>query len=164
MTTSTGDAYQFSLTVSNGFLNNTANTTVTSAPSTPTVTIAKSRPGGGSTFYEGDTVTLTPTITNPDGTNPADYTYAWTQAAGITTPLSNSTVANPTFKIPPNGTSVCASGTGATNCPTYKVVVTKTNTAKSSASVTLASYASTLPTTPVANAGRIRTRRTAAAS
>ena len=67
--------------------------------------------------------------------------------------MSNSTVANPTFKIPPNGTSACASGTGATNCPTYKVVVTKTNTAKSSASVTLASYASTLPTTPVANAG-----------
>ncbi|HWS46374.1 MAG TPA: PKD domain-containing protein [Acidimicrobiia bacterium] len=148
-----GNTYGFSLTVNNPYLSNTATTTVTSAASTPTVTVAKTRPGGGTTFYEGDVVTLGATITNPDGTNPGDYTYAWSFNSGISTTLSSSTAANPTFVLPPNGTAACASGAGATNCPTFKVIVTKTNTGKASASAALTAYGSSLPTTPVANAG-----------
>ncbi len=65
-------------------------------------------PGG--TFYPGTTVTLAAAITNPDGNNGADYTYAWSQNTGITTTLSNPTAANPTFVIPTNAGAACTSG------------------------------------------------------
>ena len=44
------------------------------------------------------------------------------------------------------------SGTSA-NCPTFNVVVTKTNTGKSSVAALAAAHASSLPTRPVANVG-----------
>jgi hypothetical protein len=95
-------------------------------------------------------------ITNPDGTAEGDYSYLWVQSTGVTAALSSTTAAHPTYIIPTqtNGTTACVSGTGATGCPEYKVTVTKTNTGKASAqSATLANYASTLATRPVANAG-----------
>src|SRR5262249_38101764 len=146
----------------------TATTTVQATPATPTVgTPTKTRLSGtgGTTFFVGDVVQLNPgTITNPDGANPADYSYAWVQSGGRTTALSSPNAMNPTYIIPPNGTgagnsSACTSGTGAVsatsaNCPTFKVTVTKTNTLKASAqSAGLAAYISQLPTRPVANAG-----------
>ena len=77
------------------------------------------------------------TITNPDGTNPADYTYVWSQVSGRTTSLSSTTAANPTYTVPSSGanptTAACTSGTGTTrptsaNCPRFQVIVTKINT------------------------------------
>ncbi len=50
-----GDSYQFSLTVNNGYLSNAASTTVSSVASTPTVAApTKTRVGGGTTFTVGD--------------------------------------------------------------------------------------------------------------
>ncbi|HEY3831251.1 MAG TPA: hypothetical protein VGO03_03080 [Acidimicrobiia bacterium] len=168
VTSPSGDTYTFQLTVSDGpTLQSSDSVNVTSTPSTPTVAVTKSRSGGTcSNFCIGDVVTLTAGITNPDGNSPGDYTYAWTQTGGRTTSLSSNTAANPTFILPPNGTNntgACTSGTGAVsptsaNCPTYSVVVTKTSTAKSSATAALAAYASTLATRPVANAGTAQTR------
>ena len=158
-TSPTGYTAQFNLTVTNGGVNPGDDATtstpvsITIAASTPTVVVSKAREGGGATFFVGDKVTLTAGITNPDGTNPADYTYVWSQVSGITTALSSTTAANPTYIIPANGSAVCASGTGATNCPRFQVVVTKINTGKSSAAAALANYGSTLPTRPTANAG-----------
>ncbi len=161
--------FQFSLAVDDGFGGtNSASTTVTSAASTPTVTVSKARAGGGTTFVVGDLVTLSAAITNPDGNAAADYTYLWTQTGGRTTSLSSTTVASPTFLIPPSGVApgnaaTCTSGAGAVgptsaNCPTYNVVVTKTNTAKSSAAAVLANYSAAVATRPVANAGAAQTR------
>ncbi|HEY1739846.1 MAG TPA: hypothetical protein VGI86_14110, partial [Acidimicrobiia bacterium] len=168
VTTPGGDTLTFQLTASDGpTLMSTDSVNVTSTPSTPTVAVTKSRTGGTcSNFCIGDVVTLAAGITNPDGTNPPDYTYAWTQTGGRTTSLSSNTAANPTFILPPsgaNGTSACTSGTGAVsptsaNCPTFSVVVTKTNTAKSSTNTGLAAYSSTLATRPVASAGTAQTR------
>ncbi len=168
-----GYVFQFNVTATNGGPN-PQDTDTTATPvsitvgaSTPTIGApTKTRlSGSGSTFYVGDVVQLNPgTITNPDGNNPADYTYVWAQSSGRTTTLSSTTAQNPTFVVPPSGsgagnTAVCTSGSGATsptsaNCPEWKVTVTKINTGKSSAlSATLANYAATLPTRPVANAG-----------
>ncbi len=56
-------------------------------------------------MFTGDLVTLGATITNPDGTNPADYTYVWSQVSGRTTTLSSTTAANPTYTVPSSGAS-----------------------------------------------------------
>jgi hypothetical protein len=129
--------------------------TVTAVPSTPTVTVTKFRTDSApqTTFFAGDTVRLDANITNPDGNTDAEYTYSWTQASGISTPLSSNTAAHPTYTLPTNGSSACASGTGSTNCPRYSVVVTKINTSKVSASASLANYGSSLASRPVADAG-----------
>ena len=164
-----GNSLQFSLLVDDGFGGtNTATTSVSTVAITPTATVTKTRPPGGSTFYVGDTVTLNANITNADGNAPGDYTYLWTQTGGRTTVLSSNTAQNPTYIIPPSGvapgtSATCTSGTTAVsptsaNCPTYNVVVTKTNTAKSSAAALLAAYAATVATRPVANAGANITR------
>jgi K319L-like, PKD domain len=167
-----GSTFQFSVLVDDGFGGtDSASTSVSSVASTPSVGApTKTRlSGSGTTFYVGDVVQLNAgAITNPDGTNPADYSYVWAQSSGRTTTLSSTTAQNPTFVVPPSGagagnTSVCTSGSGATsptsaNCPEWKVTVTKINTGKSSAlSATLANYAATLPTRPVANAGGAQT-------
>ena len=165
VTSPAGDTFTFQLTADDGFPGGTGtdSVNVTSAASTPTVTVAKARSGGTCTnFCIGDLVTLSAAITNPDGTSTADYTYAWSQVSGRTTTLSSTSVANPTYTLPSSGaaptTAACTSGTTATsptsaNCPRFQVVVTKTNTNKASAAAPLAAYASTLPTRPVANAG-----------
>ena len=82
MTTSGGYTAEFNLTATNGGPNpGDTDTTVTPvsitiAASTPTVAApTKARAGGGTTFFTGDTMTLSATITNPDGTTPADYSY-----------------------------------------------------------------------------------------
>jgi hypothetical protein len=133
---------------------------ITVGASTPSAAVSRTPSG---TVFSGDTVTLGATITNPDGTAEADYTYAWSQTTGRTTTLSSTTAAHPTFTVPasgvaPGNAAACTSGTGTTgptsaNCPRFSVIVTKVNTTKASAAAALAAYASSLPTRPVANAG-----------
>ncbi len=169
VTSPTGDTVVMQLTATDSVgMQSTDTVSISSTPSTPTVAVTKSRSGGTcSNFCIGDVVTLGTTITNADGNSPADYTFAWTQTGGRTTSLSSSTASNPTYILPPSGAgsqnTVCTSGTGAVtttsaNCPTFSVVVTKTNTGKSSANTGLAAYASTLATRPVANAGSAQAR------
>ena len=105
-----------------------------------------------------------PTITNPDGTNPADYTYVWSQSSGVPTTLSSTTVGEPDVHRAAErcerDDAACTSGTGATsptsaNCPEFKVIVTKINTGKASAQSALAAnYAASLADPP----GRERRR------
>ena len=163
-TTNAGYTAQFNVTATNGGPNagdtDTSDTPVSISvgSSTPTAT-ANRTPSG--TVYTGDLITLGATIVNPDGTNPADYTYLWTQTNGRTTTLSSNTAANPTYTLPTSGssaTAACTSGSGSVsatsaNCPRWSVVVTKINTGKASAANTLAAYGSTLPGRPTANAG-----------
>ena len=68
-----------------------------SVASTPTVVVSQEPTRGGtcSNFCTGDASAHGTTITNPDGTNPPDYSYAWTQTGGRTTSLSSTTAANP---------------------------------------------------------------------
>jgi hypothetical protein len=162
VTSPAGYTATFRLSVTNGGPeagdSDTDEVSVSVVASTPTVTVSRAPSG---TVFTGDTVTLTANITNPDGTDPGDYTYLWSQVSGRTTSLSSTTAANPTYVVPTSGssaTSACTSGTGSTsatsaNCPRFQVVVTKTNTAKASTAAALAAYASTLPGRPTANAG-----------
>jgi hypothetical protein len=161
--TAATDTITFQVDVTNGLggptNSDTASTTVGLVATTPTVTVSRAPSG---TVFTGDVITLTANITNVDGTNPADYTYLWSQVSGRTTSLSSNTAANPTYILPASGaaptTTACTSGTGGTadnsaNCPRFQVIVTKTNTGKASTAAALAAHASSLPTRPVANAG-----------
>jgi protocatechuate 3,4-dioxygenase beta subunit len=162
VTSPAGYTIGFELTVTNGGAeeDDTDTDTVSSGVvrSTPTVTVSRAPSG---TVFTGDTVTLSANITNPDGVDPGQYSYTWAQASGRTTSLSSTTVANPTFVVPTSGssaTAACTSGSGTTsptsaNCPRFNVTVTNTTTGASSVVSVLATYGSSLPGRPTANAG-----------
>ncbi len=144
-TAAIGDAYTFTLTVSDGALSATDTVTITAANALPTASA-----GADATVNRTATATLDGSASDdPDGS----LTYAWRQTAGTTVTLSSTTAAKPTFTVP--------AGADVNEQLAFSLTVTDADSAADTAAVTITA-ANALPT---ASAGADATvNRTATAT